>query len=283
MNLLFFMKSLKELLTRINNFAVIIFALLSLPGCSKDTPKTDYIAKVNDSYLTTGQLSGMMDTSNKNNFYRSEIIRNWINQELLYQEALKEGIADEEEYNRIINDSKKALASALLLKNIYEKHELIYEMKDLENYFEKHKDEFGLFNQSYLLNLAEFANEDKAVQFRSFVIESDWSQAADHLKGDSEVIENKYRLLLTEQEINPLDVQRIVPELYPQEVSIVFGDKKSNYKIVQLLEKYDKGTIPPFELIKKDVENRFLAQEKEKFITQYIESLYEDNDIEVKN
>jgi hypothetical protein len=156
-------------------------------------------------------------------------------------------------------------------------------MENLVEFFLKHKQEFQLFNDSYLINEAEFSNEDIAVQFRSSVIESDWSKAVDQLRGTAGIVDNKYRILLTAQEISPLDVQRVVPELYPQEVSIVFGDEKSNYKIVQVLEKYNKGTIPPFELVKNEVENRFLAQEKEKFITQYIKSLYEDNDIEVRN
>jgi len=277
------MKSLRKPSVRINNLVVGVFVVLNLMGCSKDAPKTDYVAKVNDSYLTAGQLSEMMDTSDRHNFYKSEIIRNWINQELLYQQALKEDIVDEAEYNRIINDSKKNLASALLLKSIYEKHELVYEMEDLVEFFLKHKGEFGLFDDSYLLNIAEFNNEDKAVEFRAIVIENDWLKAANRLKEDAGIIDNKYRVLLAEQEISSLDVQRMVPELYPREISIVFGDEKSNYKIVQVLEKYNKGTIPPFELIKREVENRFLAQEKEKFITQYIKSLYEDNDIEVKN
>jgi hypothetical protein len=276
------MKSLRKPSVRINNL-IGVFVALNLMGCSKDPPKTDYVAKVNDSYLTAGQLSEMMDTSDKHNFYKSEIIRNWINQELLYQQALKEDIVDRAEYNRIIKDSKKNLASALLLKNIYEKHELVYEMEDLVEFFLKHKAEFGLFDDSYLLNIAEFTNEDKAVEFRAIVIENDWLKAANQLKEDAGIIDNKYKVLLAEQEISSLDVQRVVPELYPREVSIVFGDEKSNYKIVQVLEKYNKGTIPPFELIKREVENRFLAQEKEKFITQYIKSLYEDNDIEVKN
>jgi hypothetical protein len=276
------MKSLRKPSVRINNL-IGVFVALNLMSCSKDTPKADYVAKVNDSYLTAGQLSEMMDTSDKHNFYKSEIIRNWINQELLYQQALREDIVDEVEYNRIIKDSKKNLASALLLKNIYEKHELVYEMEDLVEFFLKHKAEFGLFDDSYLLNIAEFTNEDKAVEFRAIVIENDWLKAANQLKEDAGIIDNKYKVLLAEQEISSLDVQRVVPELYPREVSIVFGDKKSNYKIVQVLEKYNKGTIPPFELIKREVENRFLAQEKEKFITQYIKSLYEDNDIEVKN
>ena len=277
------MKSLRKPSVRVNNFVIVVFAFLILQGCSKEAPKTDYIAKVNDSYLTADHLSGMMDTSARNNFYKSEIIRNWINQELLYQQAVKEGITDDPKYKSIINDTKKNLAAALLLKSIYDKQELVYSMEDLVEFFLKHKEEFGLINDSYLLNIAEFSNEDKAVEFRDIVMENDWTKATDRLKGGTGLIYNKYRTLLAEQEISPLDVQRIVPELYPREVSIVFGDERSNYKIVQVLEKYSKGTIPPFELIKGKVENRFLAEEKDKFISQYINSLYKENDIKVKN
>jgi hypothetical protein len=277
------MKSLRKPSVRISSFIIGVFVLLTLTGCSKEAPKKDYIAKVNDTFLTTDQLSEMMDTSGRNNFYKNEIIRNWINQELLYQQALKEGIVDEIQYNRIIDDSKKSLAAALLLKNIYDKQELVYEMEDLVEFFLEHKEEFGLFNDSYLLNIAMFNSEDKAIEFRNLVMEGDWMKASDRLKEDTGIINNRQGILLAEREISPVDVQRMVPELFPREVSIVFGDDRSNYKIVQVLGKYSKGTIPPFELIKDKVESRFLAKEKDKFITRYIRNLYEENDIEVKN
>ena len=278
-----FMMSLRKLSVRISNFVIGVCVFFNLAGCNKEAPKKDYIARVNDAYLTADRLSEMMDTSARTNFYKSEIIRNWIDLELLYQQALKEGIIDESQYNRIINDSKRNLAAALLLKSIYDKQELVYRREDLVEFFLAHKEEFGLFYDSYLLNIAEFSSEDKAIEFRAYVMESDWAKATDRFKGDTGVINNRYGILLGDEEIRPLDVRRIVPGLYPREVSIVFGDEKSNFKIVQVLDKYSKGTIPPFELIKDNVESRFLAQEKDKFISQYIKNLYQENDIEVKN
>ena len=49
----------------------------------------------------------MIDTNNTSNFYKNEVIRNWINKEVMYQEALKKGILKESEFNRLIENSKK--------------------------------------------------------------------------------------------------------------------------------------------------------------------------------
>ena len=79
-------------------------------GCSKAPEKKDYVARVNNEFLTREELNNKLKTPGNENFYKNEIIRNWINKELLYQKALKEGIADDSTYISLIEDSKKELA-----------------------------------------------------------------------------------------------------------------------------------------------------------------------------
>jgi hypothetical protein len=229
------------------------------------------------------QLADMIDTASTNNFYRSEIIRNWINNELLYQEAVKKGILQDEKFKKLINKSTKELAASLLLQKYYQDAKVSYEPKDVEDYYNQNKEEFIRFYDSYFVNIISFNNEDKAIQFRSTVLESDWERALNIFKDDSSLVYEKTKVLLYAFEIHPIALERIVTSLNPGEVSIVIKDEPGRFTVVNEIQKYNKGTTPPFEVIKTLVEGRFVEFKKENLIQSYIKDLYSNNDIEVRN
>ena len=249
-------------------------------GCGKETPQRDFVAKVNNTYLSKEELQTIIDSVHGSNQFRSEIIRNWINRECLYQQAVKEGILKSDEYQKIIEDSKKELASALMLKKFYDNKETSIDDKSLGAYFESHNDLFRLNNEGYLLNRINFTNEDKAIQFRTTVIESNWNKASNVFKKDaSKVIFNE---LFDELEIHPAGLLRIVEGLEPKEISIVVNTGDNNYTVVQLIEKYQKGTIPPLDVVKDKVSKMYISNKKEMQYNEYLEQLYSQNDIEIK-
>jgi len=265
-----------------NNLYMVLFTAVFIAGCGKEPDKKDYVARVNDSFLTKNDLDEMSDTSFRNNFYKSELIRNWIDKELLYQEAVNEGIIDEEEFKRIINNSQRELAGVLLLKQVSDQYEFVYSKDDLEKFYQLYNDEFKLTDDAYLLNIAEFSNEDEAIDFRNSVLQNEWQKVIESVKY-SDILKKQDNVLLSENEIYPLAVRNILQELNPKEVSIIINTDTTDYTIIQVIEKYTEGTIPPFELIKEKVEKRFVSLEKRKFINEYIKKLYAENDIEVKN
>lgn len=282
MNPFSFIRSLIKPTKKINNILIVLFSAILIIDCNKEPERTDYIARVNDSYLTKEELNNMTDTSAfKNNLYKSEIVRNWIDEELLYQQAVNEGIIKEEEFNNIIYESRKTLAGALLLKQVSEKYDIDYSDSDLDDFFQSHKNEFKLIGDAYFINMIEFKSEDEAIEFRTSVLENGWETAIRSGEADTFTNERSH-ILLREDEIYPLSLKSILVELYPQEVSIVISPDSTTFIIVQLLDKYPVGTIPPFEFIKSNVENRFVSFQKRKIINEYIRKLYADNDIEVK-
>ena len=268
-------------LLRTNNLIItLVSAAAFFTGCGKETPQRDFVAKVNNTYLSKEDLQTIIDSVPGSNQFRSEIIRNWINRECLYQQAIKEGILKSNEYQKIIENSKKELASALMLKKFYEDKETSVDDKSLETYFVSHNDFFRLNNEAYLLNRINFTNEDKAIQFRTTVNESNWNKASNVFKKDaSKIILNG---LFDEFEIHPAELLRIVEELDPKEISIVVNTGDNYYSVVQLIEKYQKGTIPPLNIIKDKVSAMYISNKKEIQFSEYLEKLYSQNDIEIK-
>jgi hypothetical protein len=226
----------------------------------------------------------MIDTNYASNFYRNEVIRNWINKEVMYQEAVKKGILKESEFNRLIENSKRELAASMLMQKYYEDEEVTYEPEELEEYYNGHKEEFKRFYDTYLINRADFNDEDKAVRFRSMVQESNWDKALNALKSDRSIINIGANELLYDHEIHPAPLLRIVSGLNPGEVSIViYIQSEKSYSVVYEIQKFDKDSVPPFQLIKPFVEKRFVAKKKEDLMKSYIKELYSNNEIEIRN
>ena len=265
-----------------NRIKTVIFVIILFAGCEQEQQKTDYVARVNDSYLTTKELASMIDTSASNTFYRNEAIRNWINRELLYQQARKEGILQEDGYKNILDKSAKELAGALLLDQYKKSEKINVESRDLAKYYSDNREDFKLANNSYLLNLIHFSSEEHAIEFRALLLESDWQKVMNVFHDDSTII-SVSNSLVKEEDIYPVALLRIVKRLYPLEISIVITEHPGYYTVAQVLGKYPKDTFLPFDIVKSSVQKRYRAEKRKALMENYIKELYSDNEIEVIN
>ncbi len=260
----------------------MILAAAVISGCGKESPKKEYIARVNDSYFTKNDLASIVDSGYGKRQYRNEIVRNWIDEELLYQEAKHSGILKDDDFIRTKNESEKRLAVTFLVNKLFREEQLTIEPSEVKDYFDKHRDNFRLFHNAFLVNLVQFDDEDRAISFRDEAFINGWQKSAEAFRTDSNVVSSENSKLVYEYELQPADLVRIVRELLPGEISIVINDGMGNYFVVQLLEKYERGSIPPYEIIGDLVRDRYAASKKEQFIKKYVQDLYSKNDIEVR-
>ncbi len=276
------MSSIRHL-SQLNKISLMLIAASILTGCVKEQPKTEYVARVNDAYLTKKELASLIDTTSVNTLYESEVIRNWINREILFQKAKNEGILQQDDYRRLTKNSGKELAGALLLDSYISSVTINFEQRDLINYFKENSNDFKLTDKTYLLNIIHFSNEDRTVEFRSLVLDSDWQKAMNIFYGDSAIISTESKLLLKEQDVYSIKILRVVKRLHPLEISIVISEREGYYTVVQVLQKYLKGSLPLFDVIKQDVEKRYLAVKRKELMENFMKDLYSKNEIEVIN
>ncbi len=276
------MKICRKLLRLKNSNLLFFFSVLIFTNCSKEQKKEDFIARVNDSYLTREEFASLVDTTNLSPIDRKQVINNWIFNELLYQKAKDEDIIDLEEFKNIMKTSSKELAAAMLLNNYVSSEDIKFSDSDLRDYYEKDKNYFQLNADSYLINKITFDSEDDAIKFRSLAIESDWTKASNFFSSDTSIVSKTEDELIQGNNLYPYQLMKIAKDMYPGEISIVVVESDGYYSVIQMLGKYEKGTIPNFEIIKYKVEKRFLAEKKKQLIDEYLKELYSHNDIEIK-
>ena len=273
----------KMLLKRLTIEGIILFPLFLFYACNEPQKPANYVARVNGSYLTETDLSTLIDSQLVSGRSRASIIKNWVRQEVLYQEAAKQGLVDSKDFKNNIEAARRELAAALLLEKFSKTSGPLYDDSNLESYYNENKTSFRLPSNSYYFNRANFSDKNAAVQFRTEVISNGWQLASQVFMQDSSLLNLSGNILLPEQDIYPVKLVRILEGLYPLEISIVITDERGYYTVVQLLDKYDAESIPPFESVKNDVKKRYVAALTDLAIEDYVSDLFSKNEIEIKN
>lgn len=251
-------------------------------SCGSKKTKTDFIARVNDSYYTQKDYNAAFDSLKADSF-KKEFLRNWVDREVLYKESEKESIENDDEFKRLLTDAKKELAKSFLIKKVLENENFSVEPKELEKFFEENKNDFKLFYDAFQVNRIRFNNEDKAIQFRNSAIETGWNKAALAFLNDPGMLSRRDNQLVYMHQFQSANLSNIIVDLSAGEISIVINSGSSDFSVVQLVNKFSMGDIPPLEAIKDEAEKRLIAKKKQEFLQNYMKELYSKYDIEIRN
>ncbi|MDH7604274.1 MAG: peptidyl-prolyl cis-trans isomerase [Melioribacter sp.] len=265
-----------------NKIFFAFFVLFIFFGCSKEERKSNEIVRIRDAVLTEDELNIALGEKSNNTKLREQFINEWIEREVLYQKAIEEGITEDKEFNSILERSKKELAAAFLINKILSENTNSPDEVELRDYYELLKEDFRLLDDLYRINIIYFNNFDDAVKFRTILIESGWDKALNAFANTSSIISSETNSLYYGYQLQPASLARIISFMLPGEISIVIEAEKNKYAVVQLEEKFDKGIIPPFEVIKEKVKERYQVIKNKEFIQNYIEELISDYDVEIK-
>ncbi|MFA7227761.1 MAG: hypothetical protein WC061_01900 [Melioribacteraceae bacterium] len=263
--------------------SVFLFSIfIGLLACSEKEKSDKYVVKVNESALTEAQIQSALNDEVNRGKTRAEFINNWIEREILYQEAVNEGILNETEYKSLIENSKKELAAALFINKLLVEDKSDPAVDDIKKYFESNSDEFRLIDDAFRINIAYFGDFEKAVKFRDGAILSSWKNSLNMSRSDTTGISSENALVLYKYQIQPASLLRIISDLGKDEISVVLETGPSKFVVVQLVEKFFKDTVPPFELLKDEVNSRLTVIKKKELIKKYIDKLVADHNLEIK-
>jgi len=271
----------KMLLSRNRIIEGIIFPLFIFGACTQPEKPDSYVARVNNSYLTETEFSELVDSQTVSEKTKTLIIKNWVKQEILLQEAVKKGITESNEFKRTVENSRRQLASSLVLQDFAASSRPVVTNEELQNYYNENKSSFRIPFNAYYLNRINFSDSEAAIMFRTELMINGWTLALNKFSNDSSLINFESAILISEQNIYPIRLLRTLEGLYPLEISIVIPDDRGYYTVVQLLDKYSAQSSPPFEAVKTEVERRYKAALTELAIENYINDLYSLSEIEI--
>jgi hypothetical protein len=258
---------------------VVIF--FGFSGCDHKEQPENYIARVNDTYLFEEDLAAAAEQNESDNREREELIREWVRDELLFQEAEESGILKSQRYLHLINEAKRRIAGSLLLQSYFDENTISYSDEDLENFFRTNKESFRLPHNAFYINMVILSEEEKAIAFRNMVLDAGWKSAVDQFTGDSALVYNGENLLEYEFSLPSAEMLRVLQLLRDSETSYILHPDIDKFVVVQLLGKYSEQEIPPMEALREQIINNFNAFRREELLKDFYDRLYSENIVEI--
>jgi parvulin-like peptidyl-prolyl isomerase len=252
--------------------AVILFVW----GCSTNERENQYIAKVNNRVLTYDMIRQRIDTSAALEPQVREFAQNWVDNELLYQEAASHGYENVPAVTEPLQEIKQRLAvNVFLQKEVYEKVSLKVSPDEEQQYYNAHKQEFLLSEDRVKLSYLVFDNRDTAAIFRTEVLRGTrWNDAMARFTRNREsrvVLESAESQFFSQSTIAPAELWKVLQTMNINEVSFPVRTAVGFY-ILYLQGRQSKGEIASLESVENDLQQRMIREKRQ----QGIDSLLTD-------
>ena len=239
--------------------AVVCFSLLAF-ACSREKPGTDFLARVGNAYLRVEDLPVHDSTQDDSMSFRQNSINEWIATELMYQEAVRRGLADTEEIRRSLEAAKKGMAVNALLNEEFFEDTTTATSQSVADYFATHEQQFILREDVVLVSFARFDDRDVANSFRSSVIRgTSWDDVVTSVQNDppvsSHLLQLSTRRYYTQSDLYPEQLWKVARTLQKEKISFVITTD-IGYFVLLLHEIKTRGAPPDLAYVAGEIRDR---------------------------
>lgn len=234
------------------------------------------------SYLTEADITEALSFTNNVHKFREEFIRKWIEKQLIYLDAQKNGIINSDEFKNLIAKSKIEIANALIIKKVISENSVSASKKELEDFYVNNVSEFRITAPIIIFNQVSFTDRDIAVEFLQMLIRSNWENAINNFaneKAKISVKENRFEYVYNILQENLRNEFLMLNE---NDFSRIVELSQNNFVIVQLIKRYNKNDVPEFEEIKEEVEQKYLSIKRKELYDNYLNKLYSEYSSEIE-
>ncbi len=266
---------------------VILAAGAVISSCSQKAEQMQDGASVDDQTLTVDAIHRQIDTSNGiSEMQVRTFARQWVNSELLYQEAKRQGLDHSESVLKDLDDAKRHLAiNALLEKEVFNDAPQSVSKEEITIYFRNHQEEFALHEDVVYISLAVFSERNPAVSFREAALEGEgWDAAVAQFQNPSDekssMITKTDSAFYTQGTLFPAKLWKVSSALGVGEVSFPVKTD-AGYFVLLSLGNFQRGSIPPVEYVESAIRGRLLMERRQQRFTEYLETVRKKHTVQI--
>ncbi len=245
-------------------------ALLFLnSGCSRKPEPGRLLASVNSSELYMQDVAAHVDTTSA--YAVRNYVSHWVSQELLFDEAKKEGLDDSPDFKERIKEFSRQLAITMLLdRRIYEVP-LDLTADEISNYYNVHHEEFVASVEIARVNMAAFSRRNFAVTFRNALVSgTSWNTVFGSIPSYA-VMDVKDSVYMTSATTIGA-VWNVVQSLSADRVSFPIQVDSLTY-VVQVNRKIRIGDPLPLDYVAPMIKERMTIEKRRLFYERLLDSL----------
>lgn len=269
---------------RFATFALVLFSAISLTACEEEVPAPDFVARVGDRYLLRAELDRALRSipvPQDSMEARQQIIEQWVTNELMYQEALRRGLRQDDEVQRLLAESERAVLVNALLADLYEENAVAPSTSEKQAYFESHKEQLRLRESFARVRYLKAANRMNAEAARRMLQQASpaerdsmWSIAINRYAADENLAAEISASYYPESRIfidRPVLRESLASLLGGQLAPVIEAD--SAFHVLQLVERVPARTIPELSWIEEELVRRLVIQGRKQLYARQVQRL----------
>jgi hypothetical protein len=240
----------------------LLLAALVTAGCARHRTGSTTLARVGTVELTAGDLATPGDSATLRHPPR-DAVDDWVLTELLYQEATRRGITEDDEMQRQMEAVRRRLAVARLLDHeVYGVAEDTIIAEDtLRARYRNTQQELLVREDVIQLSTAAFADRDGANAFRTRLLRgAPWQTAVDSSYA-SPPSQNVARRFFTAATLYPPELWKVARTLNPGEVSFPVKAAEATW-VVQLHSARHAGEPADFDYAREELRDREIIERR---------------------
>ncbi len=220
-------------------------------------PEGPIVARVGNDYLTLAELKESIPAEYSDVITRDQnvlYVRQWINTEILYQEAVRLGIDQEPVIKARLDRMRKDLLSTELMSRSASSSNVEISEQAVREYYESHREQF--VREYNVVRYEDIVVPDVNVAFeirRTVTHESFKNVAKTHSKSPGGVSENAPYVAL--DAIPPKLRNAIIATTVIPSIIGPYGTE-DGFHVLRITGKYDKGTIASIDEVRDEIVSR---------------------------
>jgi len=270
-------------MTRVALAVAVIFLVL---GCQQQPKHERVLARVGDVILTEAQARAAMDTSLAP--YETQVrkyVSSWVITELLYQEAMKRGIEQNNRFQQQLADVRKQLAVQEFLQTFIYADTGVVAEDSVRQYFDRHAEEFIVREDMIKMNILGFTNREPANIFAAQVTRgASWENSYKKIMNDpataNEIVFVSTGKYYSQRTLMFPELWKVAQTLGENDISFPIRTS-SGFYVIQMLTTVHSGSNPDFEVVREEARVRFIREQQQHRYDSLIGTLQQRYSVEL--
>jgi parvulin-like peptidyl-prolyl isomerase len=255
--------------------ALLVLAPVALAACGGEEPaarEPDVVARVGDAVFTRADLSaalGDVATGLDSATAAEQVVEQWVQRELLVQEARARGLDTTAAVRQLIAESERATLEAAAIESFYAQNPTEPTEEAVRAYYEARQADLALREPYVRLRHLRLRDPDRADEARVALLRAAATPYADSLftlvaseyADDAEGAVSFAQTYVPESRLLSLDEalgERVAAMRAGPGVAVVGSGGVLH--VVQVTDRVQTGTVPPFTLVRDELAERLAVQ-----------------------
>ncbi len=264
--------------------ALAVWGFVSLPACNEAEEHATFVARVYDAYLLKAELDAalenlpsLMDSTEA----RRQIIDQWIAGQLLYREALRRDIRNQESVRERLQQGERAVLIDALVTFLYEELEEEPAPSQIRTYFEVNRERMRLREPFVRIRYLRGADRDSILLARELLrrassseADSIFAQLIERFSDDEDLSRSLAANYVPESRvfIDQNVLRATFNQLRPGMIASVF-EEDDNWHLLQVADLVPAGSLPELAWVQDQVRRQLTMDSRKQMYERQVQRL----------